>query len=220
MRSIEECARAFIDELRNDKRRRPFDVSDENTWLDSAIIASQGQGNPKDSRLRIKDPVKALMNQHLKQWQSKVVDDNLVGYHQFEKLTRESFESIHSLSEIMDPGCLLLFGRVQKIHNIWLKYQIALYYSGYSSQYTKANPGIGKLLQFAHVPIDNVVLSYIDDNELAPSSVTRIGTLLMDWKLKLQEPRYMTLQDILRSAAHKNGYKSSLHFEMDLIWSP
>lgn len=220
MRTIEECSEAFVDALRSPERRRPFDICDEDTWLDGAIIASQGQGNPQGSRLKPSDPVRAQIGQGLRRWRTMIVDENVAGYHQFEKVTSESFEATHSLVEVLDPGCLLLFGRVQKIHNIWLKYQIALYYSGYVPAYTAANPGIANLLQLAHVPIDNVVLNHMFDRNVAPPQVTNIGAARLDWKLKLQKPRYMTLQDYLRKAALTAGYDSSLHYEMDLIWVP
>ncbi len=220
MRTIEECSQAFINALRNQERRRPFDICKEDTWLDGAIVASQGQGNPKGSRLALPGPLKGLIDERLRCWRAIVINNNLFGYHQFEIVTLESFASFHSLVEVIDPGCLLLFGRIQKIHNIWLKYQIALYYSGYNPAYAAKNPGIGRLLQMAHVPIDNVVLDYIYNNNLAPRDVTNIGPVLLDWKLKLQRPRYMTLQDTLRRAAFAAGYDSSLHYEMDLIWVP
>lgn len=219
MRSIEKCSRNFIDSLRSPERHRPFDISDESTWLSGAIVASQGQGNPQGSRLTLPDKLKTEINRHLKRWRLMVVDEGLFGYHQFEKITAESFDSMHSLVEVADPECLLLFGRVQKIHNIWLKYQIALYYSGSAPRYTNANPGFDKLLQLAHVPIDNVVLKYLSNNQLAPDSITHIGASILDWKLRLQKSRYLTLQDILRQAALTNGYTSPLHFEMDLIWA-
>jgi hypothetical protein len=220
MRTIEECSRVFVDALLDSERRRPFDIRDEDTWLDGAIVASQGQGNPQGSRLTLPNPLKQQIDQRLRQWRSLAADKNLIGYHQFEKITSESFDVMHSTVEVLDSECLLLFGRVQKIHNIWLKYQIALYYSGYLPNYTAANPGIGKLLQLAHVPIDNIVLTHMFDHNLASPAVTNIGVVRLDWKLKLQKPRYMTLQDHLLKAALAAGYDSALHYEMDLIWVP
>lgn len=220
-RDIRQCARAFIDWLQGRARHAPFDVRDENNWVDRAIVASQGQGNPKGSHLRLSDALKGGIERCLRQWRSLVIDDNLVGYHQFETVTAESMHTMHSLAEVLDPGCLLLFGRVQKIHNIWLKYQIALYFSGYTpSRGVSLNPGLGKLLQWAHVPIDNIVLNFMFKNKLAPTQVTNIGATRLDWKLRLQMPRYMTLQDYLRKAAKAAGYDSPLHYEMDLIWKP
>jgi len=215
-RTIRECSVNFINWLNSPARRNRIDIRRQEVWIDGALVASAGAGNPGGTRLNPSDHLKGRIGQLLTNWRSQLADAPIADFAGFDTSIQSTMREIHSCCEETDPECWLPFGRIQKIANIWLKYHFVLYFSRFDDTFTEANPWLNNLINYAHVPIDRVVLEFLSPRY---PEFTNLGNRRLSWKRDLQEPRYFTLQNILRNEAQTNGYSSSLHYEMDMIWT-
>ena len=149
-------------------------------------------------------------------WRFQLKTGSTSDFQAFDTSITNTIGKVHSSREETDPGCWLTFGRIQKICNIWLKYHFVLYFSGSDGTFTGDNTWLESLVNYVHVPIDRKVLESLSPKH---SEHTKLGNNILSWKRDLQEPRYLTLQKILRYEAKEKGYNSALHYEMDIIWT-
>jgi hypothetical protein len=215
-RTIQECSVNFIRTLNAQSRRRPIDIRSQHVWIDGALMASAGAGNPPGTRLNPSHDLRARIEQLLTNWRFQLADVLIADFGGFDTSIKNKIREIYSCCEETNPECWLQFGRIQKICNIWLKYHFALYFSGFDNTFTQGNPWLNNLINYAHVPIDRTVLNFLSRRH---PIYTNLGHGRLSWKRDLQEPRYITLQNILRTEAQTNAYNSSLHYEMDMIWT-
>lgn len=215
-RTIHECSVNFIRALNAQSQRRRIDIRWQHVWIDGALMASAGAGRPTGTRLNPSDDLRNRVKQLLTNWDLQLADVRIADFEGFDTSIKNKIREIHSYCEETDPECWLPFGRIQKICSIWLKYHFALYFSGFDKTFTESNSWLNNLINYAHVPIDRTVLNFLSRRH---AIYTNIGYGRLSWKRDLQEPRYITLQNILRTEAQTNGYNSSLHYEMDIIWT-
>ena len=216
--NLQDVSQKFIEHVNHPTRKHRVDVRNTRDWFKNALRTSAGAGNPKGSRLTPSKELRAYIEQELQKW-SVSLKNECLGHSRYEAITLSSMRNTLLTAGTIDPGCWMTFGRIQKIYNIWFKYGAALYFSEYDTPFRVANPWFENVIRYAHVPIDRIVLTYLDKLEADDfSHLTRTGNTLMSWKREMSEFSYLGLQDALRALAEKKGYACALHLEMAEIW--
>lgn len=129
-----------------------------------------------------------------------------------DSFTRLLFEFIEKLTQMAQAeGVLWSFGRSQKYFNILLKYCFAVSRAFPEKLDASDNALIGRLEPFLHVPVDAVVLNFMQKR----LKNTKLEKLYWGWNMN--ETSYLWVQDELRKLA-KEADCSPIAYETTEIW--
>ena len=173
---MQEASQRFINRI-------TYDICTAEDRLNGAIVASMGARNPPGSRLKPNDDLKSVIQKRLDEFLEKIcskMDKNELSQAYYDECFYEAIDNLEADSKEIDPGCLVSFGRFQKIINIWIKYHVVLAYSGVN-EFQFAT----KLLSYAHIPVDNYVIKWLKQwfwkNDKKNSSYSKIR-IITSWK--------------------------------------
>lgn len=193
---------------------------DYRAWVNGALTASAGAGNPKGSTLKcisiLEKEILYLLKHFVLCLRRSSQECSILSQTDYDKIQLKFMKNCLYQCEKLQHKCWWTFGRVQKVFNIWIKYHVAWYYSKQANpEFVLDNIWISKYVKFIHAPIDRVILSFLHPQY---TDYVNLGVSLLSWKRDLQEDRYLYIQSILRNDAVMLGYSSAIHYEM-LIWS-
>ncbi|MGN0740140.1 MAG: hypothetical protein ACI4LX_08225 [Treponema sp.] len=192
--------------------RITFDIKQsEKDRLKGAISASMGAGNPKGSRLSPNDELKDAINSVLKEMLTEIVNTADLSKEKYDELFYKTLYKLEAAQKEKDSGCWMLFGRLQKIINIYIKYHIVL------SFLDKKFKPYQKLIPVVHIPIDRIVLDWFKLKKNNPDKEDRDTVKnVHSWKRDLQENNYKQIQAIARKISEQNKITP---FELEMkIW--
>lgn len=211
-----QLACAFLQVIKNSHFN--IDLSQPNKWLDGAIIASGGAGNPAGSSVAVTPLARRQFESIARRLVLQLENEPTAGHCTFERIFLDTSRQVLGSACLGGADTLFTFGRAQKLINILLKYCYAWYWC-----HQQPSPAFGPLdwverwSHFFHVPVDRFTMRH-----LAARKHTRwlavSGTYLVPWKSYLDEPRYYRIQDAIHELAKLGGYDDALHYEMHNIW--
>jgi len=215
------CAKSaceFINYLR-DRTSFRVDLEEMSQWMSGAFNAAGGPGNPKGSKIEIEDLAKREIEAVVENFLSTLCRDQFIGYARFEWLFSDAAHSIENIVNVSSPATWFTFGRAQKILNIITKYCYAwrLCKKQRSPRFGDVS-WVDKWKKVLHVPVDRFTMKHLADLGQYDSLVYDTRPNLVSWKRRMDEYRYLGIQDAIRKLAADRGL-DPLCYEMKYIWT-
>jgi hypothetical protein len=206
----------FISYLKTRKKAK-VNLELENDWLEGALVASAGAGNPKKTvlafQLVAKNHIKIIVNDFF----LKLSREVYCGQSRFDFLFKKTVSDLETVIKRNSPLTSISFGRVQKILNIIIKYCYVWWLCKESqSPCFEDISWVEKWLPYLHVPVDRGTMKHLHRIGGYKSLVCIRGALI-SWKWKMDEYCYFGVQDSIRKLA-KSKNLDPICYEMEYIF--